>query len=156
MQNKNVYKISNMFGRILHKMTGRTISRKELIQLAMEINDLAGHQASGLVDRHIYSLKKQDAVKAIGSHNNRSYIFSDDLLDKFQAPIKNDDYDLTSELKSLEEELLLTRYELQAYSEILEKLPQEKQKISWLHKNASEKIYQLNGKIRAVCQLVMM
>ncbi|MFQ1749173.1 hypothetical protein ACK4AA_21480, partial [Aeromonas veronii] len=48
------------------------------------------------------------------------------------------------------------RYELQAYREILEKLPQEKQKITCLHKNASEKIYRLNGKIRAVSQLVMM
>ncbi|MFQ2043363.1 hypothetical protein ACK35C_20430, partial [Aeromonas veronii] len=63
---------------------------------------------------------------------------------------------LASELRSLEEELLLTRYELQAYREILEKLPQEKQKITCLHKNASEKIYRLNGKIRAVSQLVMM
>lgn len=156
MQNKNIYKISNMFGQVLRKMTGRKISRKELIQLAMEVNDLAGYQASGLVDRHIYSLKKQDVVKAIGPQNNRSYIFSDDLLDNLHATTKDEDYDLTSELRSLEEELLMTRYELQAYSDLLEKLPQEKQKISWLHKNASEKIYQLNGKIRAVCQLVMM
>ncbi len=156
MQSKGVYKISNMFRQVLHKVTERKTSRKELVRLAMEVNDLAEHQASGLVDRHIYSLKKQDAVTAIGPRNNRSYIFSDELLDNLQASIKGDDYDLTSELRSLEEELLLTRYELQAYSEMLEKLPKQKQKIAWLHKNASEKIYQLNGKIRAVCQLVMM
>ncbi|MCF5881610.1 hypothetical protein K3H38_01310 [Aeromonas veronii] len=152
MQNKNVYKISNKFYQVLLKMTGLKISRKELIRLAMEVNDLAVYQASGLVDRHVYSLKKQDAVKANGPKNNRHYIFSDDLLGSLQASIKGDNYDLASELRSLEEELLLTRYELQAYREILEKLPQEKQKITCLHKNASEKIYRLNGKIRAVSQ----
>lgn len=156
MQNKNIYKINKKFGQVLREMIGRKISRKDLIRLAMEVNGLAEYQASGLVDRHIYMLKKQDAVKAIGQQNNRGYIFSDDLIDNFKTSIKHEDYDLTIELRSLEEELLLTRYELQAYSEMLEKLPQEKQKISWLHKNASEKIYQLNGKIRAVCQLVMM
>ena len=75
MQNKNVYKISNKFYQVLLKMTGLKISRKELIRLAMEVNDLAVYQASGLVDRHVYSLKKQDAVKANGPKNNRHYIF---------------------------------------------------------------------------------
>ncbi len=51
MQNKNVYKISNKFYQVLLKMTGLKISRKELIRLAMEVNDLAVYQASGLVDR---------------------------------------------------------------------------------------------------------
>lgn len=156
MQNKNTYKISNMFVQVLRNITVHKIGRKELIRLAMEVNDLAEYQASSLVDRHICSLKKQGAVKAIGPQNERTYIFSDDLLDDFQASTKSDDYDLSVELRSLEEELLLTRYELKAYCEILEKLPQQKLKISLLHKNASEKIYQLNGKIRALCQLVMM
>lgn len=87
MQNKNVYKISNKFYQVLLKMTGLKISRKELIRLAMEVNDLAVYQASGLVDRHVYSLKKQDAVKANGPKNNRHYIFSDDLLGSLQASI---------------------------------------------------------------------
>ncbi|MFQ2082667.1 hypothetical protein ACK331_18125, partial [Aeromonas veronii] len=47
MQNKNVYKISNKFYQVLLKMTGLKISRKELIRLAMEVNDLAVYQASG-------------------------------------------------------------------------------------------------------------
>lgn len=51
MQNKNVYKISNKFYQVLLKMTGLKISRKELIRLAMEVNDLAVYQASGLVDQ---------------------------------------------------------------------------------------------------------
>ncbi len=63
-------------------------------------------------------------------------------------------YHLTSEQRLLEEELLLTRYELQAYRELLEQLPQEKNKITRLHKTASEKLYQLNGKLRAVNQLI--
>jgi hypothetical protein len=33
-------------------------------------------------------------------------------------------------------------------------LPQEKNKITRLHKTASEKLYQLNGKLRAVNQLI--
>ena len=49
---------------------------------------------------------------------------------------------------------MLTRYELQAYRELLEQLPQEKHKITKLHKTASEKLYQLNGKLRAVNQLI--
>ena len=65
------------------------------------------------------------------------------------------DYTITqSEKQALETELNLTKYELEAYNELLLKIPQEKNKIILLHKKTSEKFFQLNGKLRAINQLM--
>ncbi|MEN4889768.1 hypothetical protein [Erwinia billingiae] len=156
MHQQKAYRISESFCHVLSKVKGQITSRKELITIAMKINKLTEYQASGLVDRHIHSLKKQEAVRATGSKNNRGYIFTASFLMNFLNQSEGDNFSLLNEKKLLEEELLLTGYELQAYVEILEKLPQAKQKISKLHKDASDKLCQLNGKLRAVSQLIAM
>ena len=61
---------------------------------------------------------------------------------------------LASEKQVLETELNLTKYELEAYNELLLKIPQEKNKIILLHKKTSEKFAKLNGKLRAINQLI--
>lgn len=156
MPQKNLYGISANFCRVLAKVKSTFISRKELILLAMTNNTLTEKQASGLIDRNIHFLKKQGLAKASGLNKCRNYIFTNELLENVRS-LSNEhtkNYHLTSEQRLLEEELLLTRYELQAYRELLEQLPQEKHKITRLHKTASEKLYQLNGKLRAVNQLI--
>ena len=156
MPQKNLYGISANFCRVLAKVKSTSISRKELILLAMTHNNLTEKQASGLIDRNIHFLKKQGLATANGFNKYRNYIFTNELLENVRS-LSNEhtkNYHLTSEQRLLEEELLLTRYELQAYRELLEQLPQEKHKITKLHKTASEKLYQLNGKLRAVNQLI--
>ncbi len=119
-------------------------------------NNLTQKQASGLIDRNIHFLKKQGFATPNGFNKYRNYVFTNEVLENVRSSSNeyNKIYNLTSEQRSLEEELLLTRYELQAYRELLEQLPQEKHKITKLHKTASEKLYQLNGKLRAVNQLI--
>jgi hypothetical protein len=155
MPQKNLYGISANFCRVLAKVKNTIISRKELILLAMT-NNLTEKQASGLIDRNIHFLKKQGFATANGFNKYRNYVFTNELLENVRLSSNeyNKIYNLTSEQRSLEEELLLTRYELQAYRELLEQLPQEKHKITKLHKTASEKLYQINGKLRAVNQLI--
>lgn len=156
MPQKDLYGISANFCRVLAKVKNTTISRKELILLAMTHNNLTQKQASGLIDRNIHFLKKQGLATANGFNKYRNYIFTNELLEnvRLSSNEHTKNYHLTSEQRLLEEELLLTRYELQAYRELLEQLPQEKNKITRLHKTASEKLYQLNGKLRAVNQLI--
>ena len=156
MPQKDLYGISANFCRVLAKVKNTTISRKELILLAMIHNNLTQKQASGLIDRNIHFLKKQGFATSNGFNKYRNYVFTNELLENVRLSSNeyNKIYNLTSEQRSLEEELLLTRYELQAYRELLEQLPQEKNKITRLHKTASEKLYQLNGKLRAVNQLI--
>ena len=57
MPQKDLYGISAIFCRVLAKVKNTTISRKELILLAMTHNNLTQKQASGLIDRNIHFLK---------------------------------------------------------------------------------------------------
>ena len=61
---------------------------------------------------------------------------------------------LSSEKKKIEKELAQIRYELEAYQEFLEKIPKQKLKIMRLQQETAEKLNQLNGKLRAVNQLL--
>ncbi|WP_320152442.1 hypothetical protein [uncultured Tolumonas sp.] len=53
MPQKNLYGISANFCRVLAKVKSTSISRKELILLAMTNNNLTEKQASGLIDRNM-------------------------------------------------------------------------------------------------------
>ena len=74
MPQKDLYGISANFCRVLAKVKSTTISRKELILLAMTHNNLTQKQASGLIDRNIHFLKKQGLATANGFNKYRNYI----------------------------------------------------------------------------------
>lgn len=156
MNQQSFYKISESFAQILSKIKNQNqnVSRKELIKLAMDTNDLNENQASRLIDRNIYLLKKQGGVKAINLGNNRCYTFTENLLKSIYSPTDKSTYDLSFEQKTLKKEIVTTHYELQTYCEFLEKFPAEKHKITKFYKTASEKLDQLNGRLRAVNQLI--
>ncbi|EOY5454507.1 hypothetical protein ACP6QU_000989 [Cronobacter dublinensis] len=146
---------SKKFRHILNKLISHTILRSELINIAITEFQITHIQAAGLIDRGIYQLKRQGLVKANGKIKNISYQFSFGVINHQPLHIVNDaTLVLSSEKKKIEKELAQIRYELEAYQEFLEKIPKQKLKIMRLQQETAEKLNQLNGKLRAVNQLL--
>lgn len=155
MHQGTLCKTSEKFRRVLAEIKCNHIKRKELIKIAISVNQLSEQQACGLINRNIYLLKRQGLVTSCGGRNHRGYEFDECLLRDTRICLPTScHYDLLAEKKALEKEVLMTQYEMQAYNELLQKMPNEKHKINRLHKGATEKLYQLNGKLRAVNQII--
>jgi hypothetical protein len=126
-----------------------------LINIAITEFQLSEKQASGLIDRGVYQLKKQGLVRSDGRIKNVSSLFSFGVINLPPLHTVNDEeLVLCSERERLEKELSLIRYEHEAYQELLDKIPQQKLKIIKLQQDTTEKSNQLNGKLRAVNQLL--
>lgn len=150
-----LFSSSKKFRHILNQLTSHKILRSELINIAITEFLLSEKQAIGLISRGIYQLKHQGLVKANGKTKNISYQFSFGVINHQPLHVVNDvRLVLSSEKKKLEKELAQIRYELEAYQEFLEKIPKQKPKIMRLQQDTAEKLNQLNGKLRAVNQLL--
>lgn len=150
-----LFSSSKKFRHILNQLTNHKILRSDLINIAMAEFRLSEQQAVGLIDRGIYQLKHQGLVKATGKVKNISYQFSFDVMSNPPLYVVNDAaFLLSSEKQILEKELMQIRYELEAYQEFLEKIPKKKLKIMRLQQDTAEKLNQLNGKLRAINQLL--
>lgn len=146
---------SKKFRRILNQLTCHKVLRSELINIAITEFQLSEKQASGLIDRGVYQLKKQGLVRSDGRIKNISYLFSFGVISNPALGVVNDAaFVLSSEKQILEKELAQIRYELEAYQEFLEIIPKQKLKIMKLQQDTVEKLNQLNGKLRAVNQLL--
>ncbi|EIM7728364.1 hypothetical protein LN119_001717 [Salmonella enterica subsp. enterica serovar Coeln] len=123
--------------------------------MAIKEFNLSEKQALGLIDRGIHQLKKQGLVRSDGGIKNISYLFSFGVINlPLLHTVNDEELVLSSEKETLEKELALIRYELEAYQELLGKIPQQKLKILKLQQDTTEKFNQLNGKLRAVNQLL--
>lgn len=150
-----LFSSSKKFRRILNQLTNHKVSRSVLINMAITDFQLSEKQATGLIDRGVYQLKKQGLVRSNGRIKNISYLFSFEVISHPQRNVINDaDLVLCSERERLENELSLTRYEQEAYQELLDKIPQQKLKIIKLQQDTDKKLNQLNGKLRAINQLL--
>ncbi|WP_156137297.1 hypothetical protein [Pantoea sp. MBLJ3] len=140
---------------MLGKANCHLISRKSLINIAIDELNLSFKQAAGLVDRGIHELKKQGLVLSSGRPKHISYVFSLSIKndEAFQLII-DEKLVLSSEKETLEKELSMISYELEAYQELLKKIPHKKLKIIKLQQDTLEKTNQLNGKLRAINQLL--
>ena len=146
---------SKKFRRVLNQLTCHKVLRSELINIAITEFQLSEKQASGLIDRGVYQLKQQGLVRSDGRIKNISYLFSFGVISHPQLHVVNDEeLVLCSERERLEKELALIHYEQKAYQELLDKIPQQKLKIMKLQQDTAEKFNQLNGKLRAVNQLL--
>ena len=155
MTQRLIDKTNQKFVYILSKTEGLISKRKDLIDIARNEFSLTVAQASGLIDRNIHILKMLGAVSPEGGRSNRKYVFQSEIInDARLSMLSSGKGVLASEKQALETELNLTKYELEAYNELLLKIPQEKNKIILLHKKTSEKFFQLNGKLRAINQLM--
>ena len=149
------FKISKKFRQVLAQTNHRIISRNDLIKLVIKETELSQVQATGLVDRGVHQLKAQGLATSIGQPKNIFYEFASEVRNPSLFCYENDSYDiLTKEKKILEKGILLVQYELQAYEELLERIPKEKSKIIKLQKNTLEHLNKLNGQLRAVEQLL--
>ncbi|HHH0220731.1 TPA: hypothetical protein ACPZP6_003983 [Yersinia enterocolitica] len=150
-----LFSSSKKFRHILNQLTSHKVLRSDLINIVMIEFRLSKNQAIGLVDRGIYQLKHQGLVKATGKVKNISYQFSFGVISNPPLHVVNDAaLVLSSEKQILEKELTQIRYELEAYQEFLEKIPKQKLKIMRLQQDTAEKLNQLNGKLRAINQLL--
>ena len=155
MNHKTSFRRSKKFRRILSKATCETISRKALINNAINSLELSEKQAAGLVDRGVCELKKQGLVISTRSRKHTTYVFSTSLINHQKLHEVNDAKSmLYREKKTLEKELSLIHYELEAYQELIKKIPQKKHKINKLQIDTTERAQKLNGKLRAVNQLL--
>lgn len=146
---------SKKFRRVLKQLTCHKVLRCELINIAITEFQLSEKQASGLIDRGVYQLKKQGLVRSDGRIKNISYLFSFGVINLPPLlTVTDEELVLYSEKERLEKELALIRYEQEAYQELLDKIPQQKLKIIKLQQDTDEKLNQLNGKLRAVNQLL--
>lgn len=149
------FSCSKKFRRVLSRITCYKILRNDLIDMAIKEFQLSKKQASGLIDRGIHQLKKQGLVMSDGCIKNISYHLSSTVIKlPLFHKVNSEEHVLSSEKETLEQELVLIRYELEAYQELLDKIPQHKLKIIKLQQDAAEKFNQLNGKLRAVNQLL--
>lgn len=155
MNQRILFSSSKKFRHILSQLKNHKILRSELINIAIIEFQLTNKQAVGLIDRGIYQLKQQGLVKANGKLKNISYQFSFGVINHPLLHVVNDaTLVLSSEKKKLEKELAQIRYELEAYEEFLEKIPKLKLKIMRLQQDNADKLNQLNGKLRAINQLL--
>jgi hypothetical protein len=155
MTQRIIDKTSEKFRRVLSKTSGKIVKRQELITIAQVEFQLSNTQATGLIDRGILILKKYGMASPEGQKCNRGYLFPSNLWTEI-IPISagNAALALKEAKLNVETEIRLTSYELDAYDELLEKIPQEKPNINRLHKNTTEKFFQLHGKLRAIQQLI--
>lgn len=141
---------------VLCQFNKNHIMRSELIDVAMKLIGLEEEKASGLIDRGIHQLKSQNLVHAKGCKPTRYYLFNETVMQ--QVILMQDrcqHYDLTSEQRSLQKELAIAEYELETYEELLQKVPLRKQHILQLHEKTQTNLLKLNGKIRALSQLLV-
>lgn len=155
MNHVTSFRSSKKFRQVLGKANSHLISRKLLISIAIEELNLSVKQAAGLVDRGIHELKKQGLVLSSGRPKHISYAFSVSMKndEEFQLII-DDKHELSSEKETLEKELSMVRYELEAYQELLKRIPHKKVKITKLQQDTIEKSNQLSGKLRAINQVL--
>lgn len=150
-----LFSSSKKFRRVLNQLTCHKVLRSSLINIAITEFQLSEKQAAGLIDRGVYQLKKQGLVRSDGRIKNISYLFSFGVINHSQRHVINDeDLVLCSERERLEKEVSLIRYEQEAYQELLDKIPQQKLNIMKLQQETNEKLNQLNGKLRAINQLL--
>ena len=155
MTKKVVKNTSESFRRILSKTQGTFIKRKALVDLAQLEYSMSRKDADGLVDMNIFMLKKNGLIHAEGDYNNRGYAFQLEFLDTVrQSPQYDAITTLIEEKKSVEMELQVTKHELTAYQDLLRRIPQKKSKIIKLSEKTTERISQLEGKLRALNQIV--
>ncbi|HAD41193.1 MAG TPA: hypothetical protein DCF88_13945 [Plesiomonas shigelloides] len=150
-----LFSSSKKFRHVLNQLTCHKVFRSVLINIAITEFQLSEKQAAGLIDRGVYQLKKQGLVRSDGRIKNISYLFSFGVISHSQHHVVNDEtLVLSSERERLENELSLTRYEQEAYQELLDKIPRQKRKIIKLQQDTDKKLKQLNGKLRAIHQLL--
>lgn len=150
-----LFSVSKKFRRVLNQLNCHRVLRSELINITIIEFQLSEKQASGLIDRGIYQLKKRGLVSSDGSVKNISYLFSFGVIKLLPLhPFNVEEHVLCSERERLEKELALIRYEQEAYQELMDKIPQQKLKIIKLQQDTDEKLNQLHGKLRAVNQLL--
>ncbi|PLR19531.1 hypothetical protein PZBJ_21670 [Pantoea endophytica] len=157
MNQRILFSGSKKFRRILNQLTCHKVLRSELINIAITEFQLSEKQASELIDRGVYQLKQQRLVRSDGRIKNISYLFSFGVINLQPLHTVNaEELVLCSERERLEKELTLIHYEQEAYQELLEKIPKQKLKIMKLQHDTAEKLNQLNGKLRAINQLLSM
>lgn len=154
------------FANILRKIDGKSIARKELIQLAMQVNHFNEVEALNFVGRHVHQLKKKGLISSEGQRNSTRYVFGEALIDMLADPVqtqKEKSYkseaascasSLQHEKDKLSAELKLTIGEVEAFQDYLAKFPEVKKVIVDLLYEARDSAAQLYGRLNAIQKII--
>lgn len=144
-------KISSKFQQVLQSLNNHHITRNQLIELTANRLNLHKKQALGVVNQGILQLKMQGLVTRNYDENGLNYTFSPALMSMIKGRTCNKNHSILTDYKAtLEKSLVLTGYELQAYDELIDKIPRAKIPILRLKNLAKVKMNIINGKLRAV------
>lgn len=155
------------FAKILRRVDGKSVSRRQLIQIVIEAEKVTELQAQRYVGRHIHQLKKKHLVRSEGPRNSTRYVFSEALLevliDPARAQDKKDDpsevtticaSSLQHEKERLSAELKLAMGEVEAFQDYLGKFPEAKRVILDLLGQSRDSAALLYGKLNAIQKII--
>jgi len=149
------FKINAKFGSLLELIKRDTVSRKELIQLAVETTTFDKIQATRFVARHIHDLKNKGLIEPFGERKHRFYDFS--LIRSNYAASKVTDkatHDLLSIESQVSEEIRVLESEIKTYDELYAKYPEKRRQIALLLEQARSTQCTLIGKERALSRVI--
>lgn len=149
-------KINEKFRSLLGLIKRDTVSRKELIQLAVETTAFDKIQATRFVARNIHALKSKGLITALGERKLRYYDFSL-IRSNSYSPIVLDQ--ATNDLLAIEsqvsEEIRVLESEIKTYNEFYEKYPERRNQIDFLLEQAKREQFNLAGRERALKRLII-
>ncbi|MCW3173120.1 hypothetical protein [Shewanella subflava] len=157
--------LNQKFRKLLMRVDGSSIGRKQLIELAENLFSLSKIQAERLVARNIHALTTKDLIVATGKSNARIYQVTPELrtiLQSNEYKITTKPHDekgvstnklMTEETKT-STELKMVLGEIQAYQDYLEQFPQQNKTILSLLNKTRDHASDLYGRLSAINKII--
>lgn len=157
--------LNQKFKKLLKRVEGNSIGRKQLIELAENLFNLSKIQAGRLVARNIHALTTKDLIVATGKSNARIYQVTPALRAMLQsneyeiATKANDEKgtssdELMSEETKTSTELKMVLGEIQAYQDYLKQFPQQNKTILSLLNKTRDHASDLYGRLSAINKII--
>ncbi|MCT8986365.1 hypothetical protein [Shewanella phaeophyticola] len=157
--------LNQKFRKLLMRVEGTSIGRKQLIELAENLFKLSKIQAQRLVARNIHALTTKDLIVATGENNARVYLITPELLvilqkSEYEKTTKTHVVEGTSSNELMTEEiktsteLKIILGEIQAYQDYLEQFPQKNKTILSLLNKTRDHASDLYGRLSAINKII--
>jgi hypothetical protein len=162
------FSLNKQFKELLQRVEGTSVRRKELIQLAATITGLNSVQSTRFVARNINRLTTESLIRASGERNARTYHFTDSLLMLLDSEVcnlkltninteietSNQESQLKVEEVKTSAELKMTLGEIEAYRDLINQYPTNRQVIEELLCEAKDQSTQLYGRLNALRKVI--
>jgi hypothetical protein len=157
--------LNQKFRKLLMRVEGSSIGRKQLIELAENLFKLSKIQAQRLVARNIHALTTKDLIVATGKNSARVYQITPELIailqkNEHEKTTKTHDKkgvstnELMTEETKASTELKMVLGEIQAYQDYLEQFPQQNKTILSLLNKTRDHASDLYGRLSAINKII--